>query len=140
MGATASLQLQVQVGGSPLKGANVTLQTTSGSVSPAQGLTDGAGQFSAIFTPQRNGVAIITALVQHPLLGNQSVGTNVLVSLPGGIGSVGSTSGGLGAAGYLLPVAIVAVVVVIMVLGVRRIVKSRRAVSDDGEFPDKDPE
>jgi hypothetical protein len=140
MGATASLQLQVQVGGSPLKGANVTLQTTSGSVSPAQGLTDGAGQFSAIFTPQRNGVAIITALVQHPLLGNQSVGTNVLVSLPGGTGSVGSTSGGLGAAGYLLPVAIVAVVVVIMVLGVRRIVKSRRAVSDDGEFPGKDPE
>jgi hypothetical protein len=39
-----------------------------------------------------------------------------------------------------LPVAIVAVVVVIMVLGVRRIVKSRRAVSDDGEFPGKDPE
>jgi hypothetical protein len=140
MGATASLQLQVLVAGSPLKGANVTLQTTSGAVSPAQGVTDSAGQFAATFIPEKNGVATITALVQHPLLGNQSAGTNVLVTLAGSGGPIGSTGAGLGMAAYLLPVAIVAVVVIIMAFGVRRIVKSRRGVSDDDGFPDKDTE
>ena len=84
-------------------------------------------------------MAIITALVQHPLLGNQSAGTNVVITLAGGLGSVGSTSAGLGTAGYLLPIAIVVVVVIVMALGVMRILKSRRGVSDEGEFEDKDP-
>jgi hypothetical protein len=138
MGTTASLQLLVQLAGSPLKGANVTIQTTSGAVSPAQGVTDAAGQFAATFVPEKNGVAVITALVQHPLLGNQSAGTNVLVTLAGSAGPIGSTNAGLGTVGYLLPIAIVVVVVIVMALGIMRIVKRRRGVSDDGEFEDKD--
>ncbi|HYR04148.1 MAG TPA: Ig-like domain-containing protein, partial [Nitrososphaerales archaeon] len=140
MGTTASLQLLVQLAGSPLKGANVTMQATSGAVSPAQGVTDAAGQFAATFVPEKNGVAVITALVQHPLLGNQSAGTNVLVTLAGSAAPIGSTSAGLGTVGYLLPIAIVVVVVIVMALGIMRIVKRRRGVSDDGEFEDKSAE
>ena len=39
--------------------------------------------------------------------------------------------------GYLLPILIVVIVVIIMVVGIRRVVKSRRATPDDGEVKEK---
>lgn len=138
IGATANVQLLVQVMGSPLGGANVTFTATSGVMSSPRGVTDSAGQFTDTFIPQHNGVATITALVQDPLLGNQTTGTNILVTLPGAAGTGGSTARGLGVVGTILPIVLVVVIVVIIALGARRILKRRRSSTDEGEERDMD--
>jgi hypothetical protein len=130
--------LQIQAFGAPLGGANVTFTVTSGVMSPASGVTDSTGQFTSDFVPEQNGVAIITAVVSSPFLGNQTTGTNILVAPPGGVGIGGTgTSRGLGALGSLLPIILVVVVIVIVALGARRIVKSRRTSQDEAE--EKEP-
>ena len=109
IGGTALLQLQVLIGGSPLKGANVTFTATPGVVVPAQGATDSSGLLTATFVPQTNGIATITALVTGSVLGNQTASTTILVTLAGAGGTSLPTSGGLGIIGIFLPVAIVIV-------------------------------
>ncbi len=141
IGTPATLQLQVEVMGSPLEGASVTFTATSGTMSAGSGVTDSAGQFTDTFIPEQNGVATITAVVQDPVLGNQTAGTNILVTLPGGAGSAGTggpTPRGLGVVGTLLPIILVVVIVVIIALGARRILKSRRGSPDEGEEKDAD--
>ncbi len=133
IGGVASLQLQLQVMGSPLAGANVTFQATSGEVSPATGVTDSSGQLSSTFIGQQNGVSTITATVSDPLIGNGTAGTNVLITLPGAAGAGTTTHGGLGLLGTLLPVVLVVVVIAIIAFGVRRIVKGRRATAEEVE-------
>ena len=133
IGTPATLLLQVEVLGAPLAGANVTITATSGVMSPPSGVTDSTGQFSSNFVPEQNGVATITAAVSSAILGNQTTGTNILVTLSGGAGAGGSTSHGLGVAGSLVPIVLVVVVVVIIALGARRIVKSRRTSQDVAE-------
>ena len=139
IGTLASVQLQIQAFGAPLGGANVTFTATSGVMSPPSGVTDSTGQFTSNFVPEQNGVAIITAVVSSPFLGNQTTGTNILVAPPGGagVGGTGTTSRGLGVLGSLLPIILVVVVIVIIALGARRIVKSRRKAEDEAE--EKEP-
>jgi hypothetical protein len=132
VGTPATVQLQVQVMGSPLQGANVSFTATSGSMSAARGVTDSSGQFTDTFIPSANGVATITAVVQDPVLGNQTTGTNILVTLPGAAGSGTHTAKGLGIIGTILPIVIVVVVVVIIALGARSVLR-RRTGGDEGE-------
>jgi hypothetical protein len=132
MGETATLTLEISVLGSPLSGANVTLTATSGAVTPPQGVTDSAGQFTSTFIPTADGVATVTASVHDSLLGNQSAGTNILVTLAGPTGSL-PVSRGLGLLGSFLPIVLVVVIIVIIALGARRILKSRRGAPDEGE-------
>ena len=80
IGDAATVTLQVDVLGSPLGGANVTLTTTSGAVAPAQGVTDSTGQFRGTFVSAQNGVSTITATLRDALLGNQTAGTSILVA------------------------------------------------------------
>ena len=139
IGTLAVVQLLVEVNGSPLQGANVTLTATSGSMSAANGVTDSSGQFTDTFVPSTNGVATITAVVQDPVIGNQTTGTNILVTLPGaaGAGTGTAPARGLGILGSILPIVVVLVVVVIIALGARRILK-RRTSEDEGE--EKEPD
>jgi hypothetical protein len=132
IGTPTTVQLLVEVKGSPLQGANVTFTATSGSMSASSGVTDASGQFTDTFIPTTNGVAIITAVVQDPLLGNQTTGTNILVTPPGAAGTVGHAKG-LGIVGTLLPIIVVVVVVAIIALGARTILK-RRGGADEGEI------
>ncbi len=136
IGTPAIVQVQVQVMGSPLQGANVTVTATSGSMSSPGGTTDAAGQFTDTFIPTQNGVATITALVQDPVLGNQTAGTNILVAPPGGGGVGGSTSNGLGILGTILPIVLVVAVIAIVVLGVRKVIKKRGVAADEIEEKD----
>jgi len=137
VGTPATLKLQVEVNGSPLQGADVTFATTSGSMSAASGVTDSSGQFTDTFIPAVNGVATITALVQDLVLGNQTAGTNILVTLAGADGTSTPPAKGLGVIGAILPLVVVLVVVVIIALGARRILR-KRGSPDEGE--EKDPE
>jgi hypothetical protein len=136
IGTSATVQVQVQVMGSPLPGASITITATSGSMSSPSGVTDAAGQFTDTFIPTQNGVATITALIQDPVLGNQTTGTNILVAPAGGGGVGGTTSKGLGILGIILPIVLVAVVIAIIVVGVRRVIKKRGVAAD--EFEEKD--
>jgi len=136
IGTPAIVQLEVEAMGSPLAGASVVFTATSGTMSAGSGVTDSAGQFTDTFFPEQNGVAIITAVVQSPVLGNQTAATNIIVIAPGAAGTGGSTSRGLGLVGLLLPVVLVVVIVVIIALGARRILKSRRRSLDEGEGKD----
>jgi len=137
VGTPAFVQLVVEVNGSPLQGANVTFTTTSGSMSAADGVTDSSGQFTDTFIPSTNGVAIITALVQDPALGNQTTGTNILVTLPGAAGTASAPPKGLGIVGSILPIVVVVMVLVIIALGARRMLRKRTS-TDEGEERDLD--
>jgi len=137
IGTPTIVQLLVEVNGSPLRGANVTLTATSGSMSAANGVTDSSGQFTDTFIPSTNGVATITAVVQDPVLGNQTTGTNILVTLPGAAGTATTPSKGLGLVGSILPIVVVLVVVVIIALGARRMLRKRTS-PDEGEEKDLD--
>ena len=139
IGTLAIVQLLVEVNGSPLVGANVSLTATSGSMSAANGVTDSSGQFTDTFVPSTNGVATITAVVQDPVIGNQTTGTNILVTLPGAAGTGTAPAKGLGLLGSILPIVVVLVVVAIIALGARRMLK-RRTSADDGEEKDSDSE
>ena len=133
IGSSATVQLQVEVMGSPVEGANVTLTATPGTMSALNGVTDATGQFTDTFIPAQDGVAIITALVQDPLFGNQTAGTNVLVALTGAVGT-SHASKGLGTTGLIMVVVLVVVVVVVIGLGARRVLKRRSKNPDeDGE-------
>jgi hypothetical protein len=132
IGSSATVQLQVDVLGSPVEGANVTLSATPGAMSALNGITDSTGQFTDTFIPAVDGVAIITALVQDPLFGNQTTGTNILVALAGAAGT--GHAKGLGSTVLIMVVALVAVVVVVIGLGARRVLKRR------GKDPDEDEE
>lgn len=136
IGTPAIVQVQVQVMGSPLQGANITITATSGSMSSPSGVTNSAGQFTDTFVPTQNGVATITALVQDPVLGNRTTGTNILVTPPGGAGVGVSTSKGLGILGIILPIVLVVVIIAIVVVGVRNVIKKRGAAAE--EFEEKD--
>ena len=140
VGTQATVQLQVQVMGSPLQGASVTFTATSGSMSVATGVTDSSGQFTDTFIPSSNGVATITAVVEDPVLGNQTTGTNILVTLPGAAGTgTHAAKGGLGVIATILPIVIVLVVVVIIALGARRILKKRASTGDGDESDEGEP-
>ncbi len=134
IGSLAVVQLVVEVNGAPLQGANVTLTATSGSMSAANGVTDSSGQFTDTFVASTNGVATITAVVQDAVIGNQTTGTNILVTLPGaaGAGTGTAPAKGLGVLGSILPIVVVLMVVVIIALGARRILKKRTS-ADEGE-------
>jgi hypothetical protein len=138
IGTPAIVQIQVEVMGSPLQGANVTLTSTSGSMSSPGGVTNSAGQFSDTFIPTQNGIGTVTALVQDPVLGNQTTGINILVAPPGAEGVGGSTGKGLGVIGTILPIVLVIVVVAIIVLGARRMIKKRSGGSDEYEEKEAD--
>ncbi|HVC26810.1 MAG TPA: Ig-like domain-containing protein [Nitrososphaerales archaeon] len=130
IGTPASVQLQVQVMGSPLQGANVTFTATSGSMIAPTGVTDPSGRLTDTFIPTQNGVAVVTALVQDPVIGNQTAAVNILVTLAGAGGTV-THAKGLGVVGTILPIVLVVVIVVIIALGARRILKSRSSLPDE---------
>jgi hypothetical protein len=132
IGSSATVQLQVELLGSPVQGANVTLSAAPGAMSAPNGITDSTGQFTDTFIPAVDGVAIITALVQDPLFGNQTTGTNILVALAGAAGT-GHTSKGLGAIVLIMVVVLVVVVVVVIGLGARRVLKRRGKTPDEDE-------
>jgi len=132
IGSSATVQLQVDVLGSPVKGANVTLTASPGTMSASNGVTDSTGQFTDTFIPAVDGVAIITALVQDPVFGNQTAGTNILVALAGAAGT-GHASKGLGTTGLVMVVVLVVVVVVVIGLGARRALKRRSKNPDEDE-------
>lgn len=137
VGTPAFVNLLVELNGSPLQGANVTFSTTSGSMSALDGVTDSSGQFTDTFIPSTNGVATITALVQDPVLGNQTTGTNILVTLPGAAGTTSAPTKGLGTISLLLPIVVVVVVLAVVALGARRILR-KRASTDESEEKDFD--
>ncbi|MDA4115549.1 MAG: Ig-like domain-containing protein [Thaumarchaeota archaeon] len=140
IGTPATVQLQIQVLGSPLSGANVTLAASSGTMTAPSGVTDSSGSFTDTFVPAQNGVAIITALVQDPLVGNLTASTNVFVVAHGESGTGASGSKGLGALGSALVVVLVIVVVVLMAFAGRRILRSRRTPGEeDGGGDDAPP-
>jgi len=138
IGTPATVQVQVEVMGSPLQGANVTLSATSGAMSVSNGVTDSAGQFTDTFIPVQNGVATVTAIVQDPVLGNQTTGINILVTPPGAVGVAGSAGKGLGVVGTILTIVLVIVVVAIIAVGARRIIKKRSGGSDEYEEKETD--
>jgi len=80
-------------------------------------------------------VATISALVQDPALGNQTTGTNILVTRSCASGTSAPQARGVSVIASVLPIIIVLVVVVIIVLGARRIVKKRSNL-DEGEAKD----
>ncbi len=129
--ATATVQLQVDANGVPVKGANVSISTTSGSMLTPGGVTDANGQFTDTFIPATNGVATVTAVVHDPALGNQTTGTNILVTSGSSLPISGATSRSLGIIGSILPILIVIVIIVVIALGARQIVKRRRKTSDE---------
>jgi hypothetical protein len=140
IGTPSTVQLQVQVLGSPLSGANVTLTASSGTMTSPTGVTDSSGSFADTFVPAQNGVATITALVQNPLVGNLTASTNVFVTAKGASGIGAPASKGLGALGSALVVVLVIVVVVLIALAGRRILKSRRTPGEeDGGGDDSHP-
>jgi hypothetical protein len=132
IGSSATVQLRVEVMGSPVEGANVTLTASPGTMSVRNGVTDPTGQFTDTFVPAQNGVATITAVVRDPLFGNQTAGTNILVSLAGAAGR-GTAAKGLGTLGLVMIVVLVVVVVVVMALGARMVLKRRVKNPDDDE-------
>ena len=132
MGSAATVQLRVEVMGSPVEGANVTLTASPGTMSVRDGVTDPTGQFTDTFVPAQNGVATITAVVQDPLFGNQTAGTNILVALAGAAGR-GTAAKGLGVLGLIMMIVLVVVVVVVIALGARRVLKRRAKNPDDEE-------
>jgi len=136
IGTAATVQLQILVNGAPLQGANVSFSATSGSMSATSGVTDSGGQFTDTFIPLEKGVATISAVVQDPLIGNQTAGTNILITAPGAAGTGGSTAAkGLGVLGTILPIVIVLVVIVVVAFGARRVLKNRGA-PEEGEGTD----
>jgi hypothetical protein len=127
VGGAASVTVQVEVVGSPLEGANVTVSSTSGTVLPSDGVTDATGSFSSTFVAEQTGATLVTAVVQDALLGNLSAGTNILVTSASGAAQGGSAPKGAAALGTILPVVVVLMVVVIVAFGVRRLMKKRVA-------------
>ena len=139
IGTPATVQLQIQVLGSPLSGANVTFTASSGTMTAPSGVTDSSGSFTDTFVPAQEGVAIVTALVQDSLVGNLTASTNVFVTAHGASGAGASASKGLGALGSALVVVLVMVVVVLIALAGRRVLKSRRTPGEEDGSEDGAP-
>ena len=127
----AVLQLQLELMGSPIAGAAVTLSSTSGSIASPSGVTDESGSMSDTFVPTVPGVAIITAVADVEPFGNQSATTTVIVTGPGGPSTGGATSGVLKLVETFLPVVVVVVVIVAAALMFRRTLRRRRDTTSE---------
>lgn len=138
VGGAAAVTAQVEVMGSPVSGALVSITASSGTMSVASGTTDSSGQFTDTFIPAVNGVATISAVASDPLFGNQTNEINILVLLPGAAASSSTASKIPKLLELLLPVVVVVVVVAILVVFLRRTLRKRTKAAEEGQDTDAD--
>lgn len=131
-GDTADVSVAVQLLGMPLVGARVNLTASSGTLVPANFVTNTNGQGRATYISQFASAVTISAVATYTQLGVRLTGsTAVLVVQPT---ATTTTSNDIGSTLSLyVPIIAVVVAAAAIVLVVRRTLRKRRGVADEDE-------
>ncbi|MDG7010832.1 MAG: hypothetical protein JRN57_01805 [Nitrososphaerota archaeon] len=132
-GASASVQVAVQVLGMPVQGANVLMSASLGTLAPPFGATGADGVFTTVYASGGQGPATVNVTASSPVIGSVSSAGVLIVTAPPTTSTQAPTSAipGLQLVTTYLPVIVVVVVVAVGFILVRHTLKKRRGTKED---------